>query len=252
MKNKEGIYFFLGGHDLEMLTIRDILKQEGVAFADYHLRWDNALLSRYHLQIQQLPETTTIIGVELQEDIQLPSNYHAIDHHNEKSHLPSALEQVVTLLDLRMNRYWELVAANDKAYIPGMMALNATKEEIEQIRRADRLAQGVTQQDEEMAEKALAENLQQIGDLILVHAYSSSFSPICDRLFPYKSLLIYTDKEWMYYGEGATLVKKLFEQEYEEGNLFYGAGENGYVGIKQNKYKREEIEKMVERIINNR
>ena len=246
MLEKDSLFFLLGGYDLEMLTIRDILMQEGVAFADCQLRWDNAFLSQYQSIIQKLPNTTTIVGIELQEDISLHCNYLKIDHHNQYAHLPSALEQIVNLLNLPMNRYRQLVAINDKAYIPGMIDLGASKEEINRIRYADRQAQGVTVQDEELAEKAIAENMRQIGDLLLIHAYSSCFSPICDRLFPYRKLLIYTENEWMYYGEGACEVRNLFEKD----NLFYGGGIDGYVGIKSHLYTKEEIIAMVELITN--
>jgi hypothetical protein len=35
-----------------------------------------------------------------------------------------------------------------------------------------------------------------------------------------------------------------------EGNLFYGGGEQGYVGIKQNVYDKNEILEMVDQIKN--
>lgn len=249
MMDQSPIFFLLGGADLEMQTIREILVGEGIPFADYGLRWDNALLSRYKKELNEHPNAL-IYGVELQEDIPLPSNYKAIDHHNQNTELPSALEQVVNLLQLPMTRYWELIAANDKAYIPGMVEKGASEEEITTIRLADRKAQGVSEEEELLAVKAISESREKVNGLMVIHAYSSRFSPICDRLFPYKRLLVYTDSEWMYYGIGATLVRNLFENEYQNGGLFYGGGKNGYVGIKQHLYRKEEILKMVTQIMN--
>lgn len=245
----EQLFFLLGGADLEMQTIREILLREGIPFADRHLRWENALLSSYQKELQEGKEGYTIYGIELREDILPPACYRSIDHHNGLSSLPCALEQVMEILRLPMNRYEQLVSANDKDYIPGMLALGASSEEISAIRLADRKAQGVTDEEEYLAEEAIADR-ETVGDLIIVHALSSCFSPICDRLFPYHKLLVYTDSEWMYYGEESAKVRELFSDELAEGNLFYGGGEQGYVGVKQDVYDKNEIIKMVNRIKN--
>lgn len=245
---KENLLFFLGGADLEMQTIREVLFREGVSFVDHNLRWDNALLSSYKKELQDIKEEQDVYGIELCEDIFPPAGYRTIDHHNKLSSLPSALERVMELLHLPMNRYEQLVAANDKAYIPGMLTMNATQEEIASIRRADRKAQGVTDEEERLAEKAIADKKEIANGLIIVHALGSRFSPICDRLFPYRKLLVYTESEWMYYGEESTKVRNLFADELAEGNLFYGGGEQGYVGIKQDVYNKDEILAMVNQI----
>ena len=247
---KEQFFFLLGGADLEMQTIREILLREGISFADHRLRWDNAFLSSYQKELQEVKEGQTVYGIELREDILPPACYRAIDHHNELSSMPCALEQVMEILQMPMSRYEQLVSANDKGYIPGMLALGATSEEIETIRLADRKAQGVTDEEEHLAERAIADNQELVNGLIIVHALCSRFSPICDRLFPYHKLLVYTDSEWMYYGKRVDEVRNLFIKEFSDGNLFYGGGEKGYVGIKQNVYNKDEILEMVNRIKN--
>lgn len=247
---KEDLIFLLGGADLEMHTIRDVLSREGITFFDHYLRWDNALLSSYKLELQTVKDGQIVFGIELREDIIPPECYRAIDHHNELSASPCALEQVMKILQQPMNRYEQLVAANDKSYIPGMLELDASEEEIISIRRADRKAQGVTDEEERSAEKAIESNLEIKDDLIIVQALCSRFSPICDRLFPYHKLLIYTDSEWMYYGDGCCSVRDLFTDELLSGNLFYGGGEQGYVGVKQNVYKKDNIIEMINRIKN--
>lgn len=241
--------FLLGGYDLEMLTIRQLLDKQAIAYVDHQLRWDNARLSNYQKELESaINQGCCVLGIELQEDIPIPSGYRRIDHHNERTNFPTALEQVMSLLHLPMDRYLQMVAANDRAYIPGMLELDATEEEIAVIRRADRKAQGVTSEDELLAEKAIAQNSEKVGDLLIVHALSSRFSPICDRLFPYQRLLVYTDSEWMYYGEGAIQVRKYFEDDFLSGKLFCGGGENGYVGIQCGAYSSDRIQEMVEHI----
>jgi hypothetical protein len=54
----------------------------------------------------------------------------------------------------------------------------------------------------------------------------------------------------MYYGESCGRVRELFAVESSLGNIFYGGGENGYVGIKQNVYSKDEILEMINRIKN--
>lgn len=244
--------FLLGGHDLEMQTIAGILKEKGLLFSDFSLSWNNAYLSQYRKDLELYGNNPSwiIYGIELQEDIAVPNNYIRIDHHNDYSEHLSALEQIANLLHLPLNRYMQLVAINDKAYIPGMIEAGATPYEIRNIREADRKAQGITDTEESLAEKAIKENCYTVGKMIVVHALSSCFSPICDRLFPYISLLIHTDSEWMYYGKGADCVSLLFEKDITAGHIFYGGGSNGYVGTVEKVYTPAVLQEMVERIKN--
>lgn len=245
--------FLLGGHDLEMCTIKDMLLEAKVVCFDASLQWNNAYVSAYQKELEQYgadDSEWTIYGVELQEDIPLPYNYKAIDHHNLNMDLPSALEQVADLLGVPLNRRMQLIAANDKGYIPGMQALQASDAEIMEIRRADRACQGVTEEDELLAEKAIKENRLIEGDLTIVQALSHKFSPVCDRLFPYDRLLVYTDEEWMYYGKQAGRLRDFFHTEILEGRLFYGGGINGYIGAKVQAYTGMKIRQHVEKIRN--
>lgn len=248
-KDAKKMLFLLGGYDLEMLTIREVLEKQGMCYADHQLSWHNARVSSYRKEIEEASAQGYIIwGVELQEDMVVPSLYKKIDHHNELAHLPSSLEQIMNILHLPMDRHLQLVAANDKAYIPGMLQLGATAEELEAIRRADRKAQGITEEDEQLAERAIAENCERSNSLLMVRAFNSRFAPICDRLFPYRCLLIYTDSEWMYYGEGAVQICQLFEEDFKSGKVFCGGGENGYVGTVKNLYSEKELMEMIYKI----
>ena len=151
--------FLLGGHDLEMQEIVKLLQNQkcrqidssieempDCAYVDKNLSW-GAKLSEYRDVLQRFGDRNDIIiyGIELNEDITPPSNYAAIDHHNERADRPSSLEQVAELFGVKLDRWQRLVAANDKGYIPEMKKMCATDEEIEAIREADRKAQGVSE-----------------------------------------------------------------------------------------------------------
>lgn len=250
--DKKNTLFLLGGHDLEMLTIRDILFQNDYPHLDGHLRWDNALLSHYQKDIEPFLSQKPlgkIYGIELENDLCLTTaRYQPIDHHNGLADCPCALEQILSLLQIPINRHYRLVAANDKSYIPGMQAIGATDDEIKAIRQADRQAQGVTEEDEQLAQKAITENLKRTGDLTIIKAYSPRFSPICDQLYPYKSLLVYTVDEWMYYGNRSKQIQKTFAGECRKGKLFYGGDTNGYIGSKKGAYTETEIHEIIKKI----
>ena len=240
--------FLLGGYDLEMITIKHILEgRDDCLVIDKHLDWGSAKLSCYKKEMD-LYSDATIYGIELQEDIPIPDSYQRIDHHNDYSDKPSSLEQVAIIINHGLNRYEQLVAANDKGYIPAMMAMQASPEEIEVIRKKDRMAQGVSEPDERLAEQALKNDLKQYPRLWTVRSKSSCFSPICDRLFPYPSLLIYTDEEWMLYGKGKKDLTLLYEEEIKQGKIFHGGGDYGYIGSVKNAYSQTEILRIVEQI----
>lgn len=83
--NRPEIQFLIGGSDLEMLTIRRILTANGFAegknMADLHLPW-GAKLSDYK---DSFNNKQTFVGIELTQDIDPPTYYFDIDHHNKYS-----------------------------------------------------------------------------------------------------------------------------------------------------------------------
>jgi hypothetical protein len=193
------LVFLLGGHDLEMLTIKKLLLDSGFSdvanVEDRNLQW-GAKLSDYQ---NLFNDEHTFVGIELTQDIAPPPQYINIDHHNEHSHKSSSLEQVLELLkshlgiDVEFTRDLQLVAANDQGYIPAMIEMGATPEEIADIRRRDREAQGVTEEDERLAEQSIRENKTVENGITVVKSLTSKFSTITDRLYPCEQLLIYTD-----------------------------------------------------------
>lgn len=226
--------FLLGGHDLEMLTIKKILEETGQEYVDNELSWNDALLSKYADSLTKYSSTEfQIYGIELRDDVELPANYHKIDHHNSLEKNPSALAQVCKLLGRTMNKEELLVAANDERYIPGMLSLGATKEEIEIIRRKDRECQGTTPEDEKYAEEAIKCNTRNHFGLTYIYTKSTKFSPIVDKLFPTSRLFVYSDNEFTYYGEHKEEYLRLVSKSFSGIQFFNGGGDNGYFGASE-------------------
>ena len=243
--------FLLGGNDLEMTTIKNLLVNAGEQFETHDLRWDNAKLSSYEKTLEEYGNSPDyqIYGIELNEDITHPDNYVRIDHHNDFANKPSSLEQVAKLLDLAMDRHMQLVAANDARYIPGMIKLGASREEIDDIRRADRAAQGVSEgEDERLAEESLKSCKGDASNLYVVKSLTSKFSTICDRMYPYRRLLIYNDDVAEFYGEGVNDLTSLFKSELDAKKMYHGGGDSGYLGTVSGAYSKEEIAGIVDKI----
>lgn len=149
--------FLIGGKDLEMEAITKLLTDNMLQFADHKLKW-GAKLSSYQSLFN---DYQTFVGIELVPDIALPKHYIGIDHHNENSHKKSSLEQIIERLEGDLNlktdfrRDLQLIAANDSGYIPAMLNMGATHDEVSDIRRRDRKAQGVTPEDELLADQSI-------------------------------------------------------------------------------------------------
>jgi hypothetical protein len=228
-----------------MLEIKKIvaMRPEALLF-DAQLAWYNANLESYAHVLQQYgnSDEVMIYGVELNETMALllPSNYYRIDHHNQFSSRASSLEQVADVLNIELTREQQLIAANDRGYIPAMQQQGATTEEIRQIRLRDRSAQGVTQQDEQLALQAI-NNKTVDHEIIIIKSETNRFSPICDQLFPYKKLMIYTNDELMYYGEGKERLPEYFASEITAGKMFHGGGSEGFIGTAQGAYPYEQL-----------
>lgn len=231
MKTNPHRVFLLGGYDLEMLTIKQMLEgRDGCVVVDKHLQWDNARLSAYQDELSEFADYN-IYGIELQEDIPLPLKFHRIDHHNDWAGKPSSIEQVAEVLGVELNRFQQLVAANDKGYIPALKDIGASAKEIDNIRRRDRATQGVTDEDEKEALKELEHADVAYPGLIIVKSSSNNFSPIVDRLstqYPYHSYLVYSDTSLCVYGDIAPSFRIHF---CSHKNLYYGGVGNGYSGL---------------------
>lgn len=204
-QKNSNMVFFLGGADAEMLAIADACREAGVAIVDKHLGW-GAAASAYSSEIAAaVSEGKTPVLVELTLDIELPASAIVVDHHNENAGRPASILQVLSLLGVEPTRRQLLIAANDSGYIPAMLALGATPEEIAEVRLADRAAQGISSEQEREAERAIADATVVNGVTIIKMAHSKT-ATVCDRLFnPDKEqrlLILSEDGESNFFGNG--------------------------------------------------
>lgn len=241
--------FFTGGYDLEMQVIISLLEQHHEHIVDNHLTWENADICNYQKELSLFSDCD-IYAIELRNNchLELPPKYHLIDHHNALSCSKSSLEQVAEILDTKLSRYELLVAANDRGYIPAMIALEATCKEIDTIRYLDRKAQGVTNRDEELAALAITQK-RCIGSVIVVYSETSHFSAITDQLYPYERLLIRSGFEIMYYGTGTPVLSEKFKEQIDKGLAFYGGGMNGYFGTASKAFNSQQLTMIENEII---
>ena len=118
--NYPDFLFLIGGKDLEMEAILQLLTDNQLQVADHNLQW-GAKLSSYQTHFN---DNQTFVGIELIEDIARPKHYIKIDHHNENSHKRSSLEQIIELMEkylhlkIEFTRDLQLIAANDSGYLP--------------------------------------------------------------------------------------------------------------------------------------
>lgn len=224
--------FLLGGQDLEMKTIREMLEAQGEEFIDKNLAW-GAKLSDYATEIPALiAQGKTPIGIELTEDIPPPPQYIPIDHHNDRHAQPSAIEQIATLTGATLTHWHKLVAANDSAYIPGMQTIGATEEEIQRVRAADRAAQGITEADELLAVESIAQHTTQRNGITIIQSLPKLFTPIVDRMYGKTDrLLVWRPEKLNYYGKGAAQLAEHFHAWIEDHTAYHGGGPDGYFGI---------------------
>lgn len=248
MKNTN-YHFFLGGNDLEMETIRQLLANHTeCAISDKKLSW-GAKASMYEQEIErsiQQGEHPVLIELEWDLPESLRDKITLVDHHNDfaSAQLHTPLEQIFSLLalpDEKWTRHFDLVVANDKAHIKGMLSIGAKQQEIAKIRQADRKAQGVTEKDEILCKEALKSTVKRANDqLLLVKSDTDKVSPISDHLYEEtlppasKTLVILSPNEINAYGTG-NVINALAEQlpdSWFGGNL----PENGYWGTNQTKH----------------
>ncbi len=234
--------FFLGGRDLEMATIREFLAEHAPGrFHDRELSW-GAKTSDYREEIEAcLFAGETPVLVELKDDLGLdPMRVVVVDHHGERAGAdrPTSLHQVFDLLGLppaKWTRWFDLVSANDRGYIPEMLEIGASREEIVKVRSADRAAQGITPEEETEAERAMqsAETLAG-GMLTVVRLPHTRTATVADPLGPalggpgYKNLLVISPGQVNFFGRGDLVLA--LERSFPGG--WYGGAlpESGFWG----------------------
>jgi hypothetical protein len=167
--------FFLGGRDLEMATIAELVRGElgAAAVMDKGLGW-GARAEAYAPEIAAWRAAGgTAVLVELPGVERPGPDVIEVDHHGGRVGEPSALRQVFALLGLperRWTRHFALVEANDVGHVAAMRAIGASAEEMAAIRAADRAAQGITAAEEAAGRAALAAARTALGGRLLVVA----------------------------------------------------------------------------------
>jgi hypothetical protein len=242
MIDKKQSLFLLGGQDLEMVTIRKVLEKEGVEFHDKNLSW-GAKLSDYQAF---LDFEGMIYGVELEADITPPKNYIEIDHHGNNDEKPSSLEQVSNILGIELDDEQILIAANDSRYISGMKSLCVTQEKIDEIRAKDRKAQGITLEDEALAKTSFEACCE--SETNCIYSQTPKFSAVSDlAYYKFDNYIIYDDTKIVFYRYKKEIILEFLKSHnINEAAYYYGGGDFGFVGIKENVLDKTKIEKLVE------
>ncbi|MBP5399292.1 MAG: hypothetical protein J6Y53_02610 [Alphaproteobacteria bacterium] len=202
--NGNNMVVFCGGYDAEMIEIINVCREAGVEVVDKHLGW-GASVDAYSEEIAKASsEGKTPVLVELSGAEQV-KNAIVVDHHNENAGKPASILQVLDLFGLEPTRRQQLIAANDTGYIPGMLELDATPQEVAEIRLLDRSAQGITPEQEQEAERAIAA-AEEVNGVTIVKMGHSKTATVCDRLFnPNKEqrlLILSEDGESNFFGNG--------------------------------------------------
>lgn len=237
--------FFLGGRDLEMVEIASLLacrQQDGdhriAAIHDLSLSWGAKASDHGEAIWVAHREGQVPVLVELIEDMPLPNISISIDHHGDRSGEPSALAQVFTLLDLPSSawtRRLALVDANDRGHIEAMRAIGASIEEMVAIRADDRHAQGISRDEEESGQAAIANIRPELsGTLLVAHLSHDRTATVCDPLAlsgETRDLLIFCRQSTQFFGSGERITRldNAFPGGWRGGQLPL----RGYWGISQ-------------------
>lgn len=244
-KDSDNLVVLLGGHDLEMKEIKKMLK--GRKVEDNDLQWDNAPLSSY---ASVFNDKNLFVGIELKKDCPPPKHYIEIDHHNDKKNLPSSIEQVAELIGVTLNRDQLLAAANDKGYIRALEAMGATEEEIKKVRYEDKKEQGVTEEDERLADESIQSHSFKIGKVIVVESLTPRFSTITDKLYPYEELLIRYQQSFTYYGRKSADLAERYQSLIKKDKAHSGGTEPSYFDLDARKGTLEEANSIYSEVIN--
>ena len=245
MQANQNLVFLLGGHDLEMLTIAELARAQGIEVFDKRLTW-GARASGYRAEIASvLAAGKTPVLIELANDLdQSDARIVWIDHHADRAgaSYPTSLHQVFSLLNLPRSawtRWHDLVAANDRGYVTEMLAIGATREEIEKVRAADRAAQGITAKQEKAGAKAVnGARTFANGRLTVVSLPHNRSAVVTDRMENAlggpgcENLLVICPNEVNFFGDGRHVLT--LDNEFP-GGWFGGAlPEKGFWGHRVN------------------
>ena len=243
---------FLGGHDAEMATIKDLAEAKKLPTHDANLGW-GASADSYTAEIEnaleqgKMPVLVELDTSSLSDEVR--QRILDIDHHGDRSDEDAALVQFAELIGVELTREQQLIALNDTGYIKAMEDYGASLEEIAKVRALDRKEQGITQEQEDQAEEALnqMERYPELGDLIIVRMPHSKTATVTDRLYGSQEkehiLILSEDGEVNYYGDG--LLCKTLNEKFEGWCGGKGLGEKGDNAFWGGYPNQEEVETFI-------
>jgi hypothetical protein len=215
--------FFLGGCDLEMVAIAQLLRaQNNTVVHDRSLEW-GVKASEYTTEIDAcLKAGHRAVLVELEVDLNLSEAIAAgrvilIDHHRLRSGraIPTSLEQIFRLLKCPQSgwtREFQLIAANDRGHVSHMHSIGATTEELTEIRKRDREAQGITPEQEADGKTAVDGRETALNDALTIvrlpHTKAATVTDLLEKELGgpgYKNLVIFSPEQTMFFGSGAVI-----------------------------------------------
>jgi hypothetical protein len=188
------------------------------------------LESKIQEHLCNLYKNSIVYGIELSGK----NSFNAIniDHHRyrdeDRSNKLSSLEQVAEILGCPLNRWRRLVAANDRAWIPGMLAEGASMEELEAVRNQDRQVQGLNPDHKRQAVLDI-NKAERHGRKMFVQCHKGINSFHSDLLWGSADEWLLTSPHlWTYSGNRVEYFQQLdLPEEYWLG----GSSSFGYFGV---------------------
>jgi len=264
-------WFFLGGHDLEMITIRDLLDTHyDSQYSDAGLKW-GARASNYEAEIEEkVYQGYTPVLVELEVDIEHTDGpIELIDHHGDAAghDQPTSLEQVYIKLGMDFEGASEdqkAIAANDRGYVYELRKRGFSENKIREIREREWKIQGISDDEVSQAKDAIAHRLDEGPGLIIVNTQSDRAGLIADLLLseftkdlpedhPRKDLpepevlVVLGPQEINIYAPGK-IISELADQNFI-GQWWGGALPNrGYWGISKTQITNQKLEKILSEV----
>lgn len=231
--NNKNIVFLLGGNDLEMAEIKNLLEVEQIPYQDNNLSWGASWDSYKNWCLDKGKAYEKIYGIELAGD-KPAANCILIDHHGKNMNRPASILQVCEIIGINPSRRQELIAANDAGYIPAMLHIGASREEIAQIRREDRTLSGCTEKDEENAQARYDMYGSKDEPIYKAHLYTPKFAPFIDAHWSPKALFIVNakagDNKLEVQISGYNAMRYIAKFKSICPSCWYGGGINGYIG----------------------
>lgn len=233
--------FFLGGMDAEMSRIKELLTIHQKKFFCRDLPWNDAKASYYATDLNNLLSNERPVLIELVIDCVIPSNSLIIDPIGE-SWEKSSLLQICDIIGHKPLNIDLFISANDHGWIPAMYKLGASEEDVATVRLAERRAQGITQEHEKEAIRAIA-NKKVINGVTIVEMSHSKCAPVTDRLYSdtekQNLLILSNDGEVNYFGNG--LLCKILKDKFDGWNGGSGLGKSEDVAFWRGYPSQEEV-----------